>query len=62
MCETCGGIGQLAFTDPVTERPAAMLCPTCTPEGVDLAPLVEEEAETFELFETKGTGWCAPSP
>lgn len=41
-CTLCGGLGEIGFEDPVTRCPASMLCPSCTPEGVDLDPRVED--------------------
>ena len=41
----CGGAGEVLFTDPVTGRPASMLCPACTPEGLALDPIVEDGNE-----------------
>jgi len=40
-CTFCGGRGDIDYEDPVTGWPASMLCPTCTPDGADLEPLVE---------------------
>lgn len=41
-CDLCGGTGEVGFDDPVTHRPASVLCPACTPEGMDLDPRVED--------------------
>lgn len=46
-CALCGGTGWAPFVDPVTRRSGSMLCPTCTPEGVDLDPQVEDEDDDY---------------
>ncbi len=46
-CTLCGGTGEVGYTDPVTRSPASMLCPDCTPEGVDLDPQVEDGYDDY---------------